>query len=181
MKRSSGGFVADLLDKANEFARISLQQISVSKKLLGTKVTVTRTSDDNKYKSVYGALYNSSLPGGSGKRTFDYVVLLNMNDMKKLYQMNTDTMEFYDNNNVLQMGDILTYVRSGREFKYKVTAVENWSDQEKILYKYTVTGLAETNISQNENCQNTSNGTGSRKEPKRNNCDGKISRSEFEL
>lgn len=170
MSKSSGGFVATLLDKANEFTRIAYKQIAFNKKVMGTKVQVSRTTEDNKYKSVYGTLYNSSLVGTAGKSSFEYVVLINMNDMKKLYQRNIEQLEFYDNEQVLQMGDVITYSRNSREFKFKIINIETWSDDENVIYKYTISGLSETNTQQNENCQNT-NKSSDQSKRSNNNCD----------
>lgn len=148
----SEGFAAKYLDKANEFERVILKQIDFYKKLQGTKVIVTRYSDDNKYKSVYGSLFSSSLVGEQGQKSFEYVVLINMHDMKKLYQRTIDSIEFYDNKDIIQQGDVLTYARGGNQYQFKVTSVDTWSDDYLVLNKYTLSGLRESTTEQNGSC-----------------------------
>lgn len=151
----SGGFVSDMHDASNHFHKIAFKQIKFNKKILGTKVLVTRTKQDSKYKKVYGALYNSGLKGNNNQESFEYVVLINMNDMHRLYQRTIDQLEFYDNEKVLDMGDTLTYYRSGRKYQFKITAVDTWSDDIDVLYKYTIAGMNEINTESDGNCQNS--------------------------
>lgn len=148
----SEGFVSKYLDKANAFERVMLKQIDFFKKLQGTKVIVSRYTDDNKYKSVYGSLFNSDLLGEEGKKSFEYVVLINMHDMKKLYQRTIDSIEFYDNKDIIKQGDLLTYSRGGNQYQFKVTSVDTWSDDSLVLNRYTLTGLRESTTEQNGNC-----------------------------
>lgn len=138
------GFVDGVLDSANRFNSVALLQMKMSKKILGTKVIVKRVKKDSKYSKVFGSLYTSENLDDEQVDEFEYTVLINKNDMLKLYQRNIDQLEFSDNENFLQKGDVLCYRRNDIEFKFKITEVETFSDAGGILYKYTLSGIIET-------------------------------------
>jgi hypothetical protein len=94
---ANNGFINKYLDNANTFYHIALQQFKFYKKLEGTKVVVSRVSNSSKYKEVFGTTYSSTLMNDNEKSEFEYVIIINMNDMKKLYQKNIDQLQFMDN------------------------------------------------------------------------------------
>jgi hypothetical protein len=142
---SSNGFINKYLDNANTFYHIALQQFKFYKKLEGTKVVVSRISNSSKYKEVFGTTYSSTLMNDNEKSEFEYVIIINMNDMKKLYQKNIDQLQFMDNQDTIKLGDVLTYTRKTQEYKFKVTDVQTFSEAEGVLYQYTIAGMTETN------------------------------------
>jgi hypothetical protein len=54
-----------------------------------------------------------------------------------------DQIEFYDNNNVLKSGDVVTFSRRDQEFKFKITRAETFSEAEGVLYRYIMMGMTE--------------------------------------
>jgi hypothetical protein len=145
-ERESNGFVADLLDNSNKFHSVALNQFKLNKKLLGTKVSVERISPNSKYREVFGGLYTSENLDDSEIERFSYVILLNMNDMKNLLSKNVNSLEIFDNENILRLGDVLSYRRRDQEYQFKVSSVETFSEAENVLYKYTLLGLLETQL-----------------------------------
>jgi hypothetical protein len=139
------GFVNKYLDNANLFYSIALKQFKVYKKLLGTKVVVTRILNDSKYKSVFGSTYHSTLRNDNEVKKFDATIIINMNDMKKIFQKTIDQLDFYDNERVMELGDIFIFSRKNQEYKFKVVNIESFSEASDVLWRYTATGLVEVN------------------------------------
>jgi len=137
------GFVNQLIDNANDFYAKAFQQFDFYKKLMGTRVIVTRMKDYSDYKEVFGNIYSSTLLDDSDKEEFEYVILINMNDMKPIFMKSIDQIEFYDNNNVLKSGDVVTFSRRDQEFKFKIIRAETFSEAEGVLYRYIMTGMTE--------------------------------------
>lgn len=142
---SKDGFVNRYLDNANKFYSTALKQFKFYKKIEGCKVIVSRISKDSKYKSVFGSIYSSTMVDDDEREEFPYVVVFNMNDMKKIFQKSIEQMDFYDNEDVLKLGDVITYARKGQEYKFKIVDVQSFSEAEGVLNRYTVTGMIETN------------------------------------
>lgn len=143
--QSNLGFNESLLDRSNLFYSVSLQQFKVQKAIQGIKVKVSRVKETSKYKKVLGSVYNSSAPDDDEVEEFDYTILIQVNEMKKLFQKNNNTMDFMDNDYVIHKGDVISYSRGNQKFEFKVTEVENFSDVKGVLYRYTIMGLKEYN------------------------------------
>jgi hypothetical protein len=139
------GFVNKYLDNTNLFYSIALKQFKVYKKLLGTKVVVTRILNDSKYKSVFGSTYHSTLRNDNEVKKFDATIIINMNDMKRIFQKTIDQLDFYDNERVMELGDIFIFSRKNQEYKFKVVNIESFSEASDVLWRYTATGLVEVN------------------------------------
>jgi len=139
------GFTEALLDAANGFYSSAMELMNMQKKLQGITVDVERNTHKDKYKAVFGSLYTSNLVGDDSVEHFPYVVLIQVNDMKNAYAKNIGSLDFYDNADVIQKGDLLSYTRGGMRFQFKVTAVETFSDVGGVLNHYTLQGLWETN------------------------------------
>jgi hypothetical protein len=142
---SDEGFINQLLDNTNSFYKLALSQWKIAKKLLGTKVTISRVKDSSKYQDVFGSIYTSTLLNDDDVTKFSYIILINMNDMKLIYSKNIDSFELFDNEDVLQVGDVISYSRKGQQYKFKVTKPESFSEAEGVLNKYTLLGIVETN------------------------------------
>lgn len=139
------GFVNSILDNTNRIHQIGLKQFSWWKKVQGTKCQVVRIKENTSYKNVFGSIANSTLPDDDDAEKFPYVVLISMNDMKKLFQKSIDPLQFYDNEGILQLGDILVFSRLSQEYKWKVTDIQTFSETGNVLNYYTISGLAEVN------------------------------------
>lgn len=142
---SDVGFVNIILDNTNHIHRIGLKQFSWWKKIQGTKCQVVRIKENTSYKNVFGSIANSTLPDDDDAEKFSYIILTSMNDMKKLFQKSIDPLQFYDNDSVLQLGDILVFSRLHQEYKWKVTEIQTFSETANVLNQYTITGLVEVN------------------------------------
>lgn len=139
------GFVNSILDNTNRIHQVGLKQFSWWKKVQGTKCQVVRIKENTSYKNVFGSIANSTLPDDDDAEKFSYVVLISMNDMKKLFQKSIDPLQFYDNEGILQLGDILVFSRLSQEYKWKVTDIQTFSETGNVLNYYTISGLAEVN------------------------------------
>jgi hypothetical protein len=143
---TGGGTLAEqLLDTTNSFYSATMSLMDTQKKLQGITVEVERNTDRDKYKKVFGSVYTSNLVDDDSVEHFQYVVLIQVNDMKNAYMKNVGSVDFYDNADVIQKGDLLSYTRGGQRFQFKVVAVETFSDVGGVLYHYTLQGLWETN------------------------------------
>lgn len=134
-----------LLDATNSFYSTAMSLMDAQKKLQGITVEVERSTDRDKYKKVFGSVYTSNLVDDDSVDHFPYVVLIQVNDMKNAYMKNVGSLDFYDNADVIQKGDLLSYTRGGQRFQFKVVAVETFSDAGGVLNHYTLQGLWETN------------------------------------
>lgn len=142
---SNLGFIESLLDNVNNIYSVGLNQLLWWKENLGTKCIVSRSTTRDKYRQVFGSIANSTLPDDVEADKFPYVFFINMNDMKKLYQKSTDQLQFYDNEDVLQLGDILIFSRLHQEYKWKVIDIQTFNETNLMLRQYTIAGLLEVN------------------------------------
>lgn len=142
---SNLGFVDIILDNTNRLYSVAFSQFSWYKKVQGTEVLVTRIKENTKLKTVFGSIATSTLADDSETTNFRYVILISMNDMKKLYQKSIDPIVFYDNEDRLQIGDLLIFSRGVQEYKWKITDVQTFSEAGGVLQQYTITGLTEVN------------------------------------
>lgn len=140
---NSEGFVGLLISNPNISYRVILQQFEWWKLAQGTKVQVSRILESTKYHHVFGSIASSTLPDDRDAERFPYVILISMNDMKKIFQKSIDPLQFYDNKSVLKIGDILIFSRNGQEYKWKITEVQSFGEAEEVLNQYSISGLNE--------------------------------------
>lgn len=140
---SQSGFIDVIQDNTLNFYKIAFYQFSWWKQFQGTKIQIIRITENSKYKSVFGSIANSTLPDDRDAEKIPYTILINMNDLKKIYQKSIDPLTFYDNENTIRIGDILAFNRRDQEYKWKVTDVQTFSEAEGVLYQYTIQGLNE--------------------------------------
>ena len=143
--KTNVGFVQQYLDNANQFYATALKQFSFYKKILGTKVIISRIKKTASVNIVFGASVSSTLPEDKDVEKFDHVIIINLNDMKNVYLKTAGEMDIYDNEDVIKIGDVLTYARKNQEYKFKVIRHESFSEAEGVLNKYTINSFTETN------------------------------------
>jgi len=139
------GFVNKFFDNCNKFYSIAFKQMAFSKKIMGTKVIVSRVAKNSKNRKVYGKMYNP-LPdevvveneNEKEIEEFEYVILINLNDMKDVYLRMVDQIEILDNEDKIQQGDILTFVRGGMMFRLKVVKHYSFSEVGGVLNRYPI-------------------------------------------
>lgn len=139
------GFVDEYLDNANRFYSIAMNQFDFYLKLMGTDVTIVRVKDDSKDKELFGATFTSDMLGDGDVDRLKYRILINLNDMRKIYQQTADQFEVFDNRDVMKLGDLIIYQRREREYKFKVIDVQAFSEAKNVLYRYTLQGYQEVN------------------------------------
>jgi len=137
------GFVESLLDNTNHVYSTMLKQFSWYKKILGTDVIVSRIKEMNKYKKVFGSKASSTIADDPELEKFQYVILISMNDMLRLYQETATQLQFYDNEDKLQLGDILTFSRKSMQYRWKITEIQTFSEANDVLRQYTIVGLSD--------------------------------------
>lgn len=142
---SDEGFLKNLINNQNAWMKVGLKQFDWAKKLQGTKCIVTRIKKSSKYSEVFGAIVTSTLQDDEDREEFPYVIIINMEDMLKLFQKSINSMDFMDNQDTLQLGDTISFSSNGQLFKFQITDIQTFSQQGGILNRYTIQGLVETN------------------------------------
>lgn len=142
---NNSGFVNIILDNTDRIYKLSFNQFRWWKKVQGTKCQVTRIKENDSYKNVFGSIANSTLPDDEDADKFPYIILISLNDMRKIFQKSTDSIQFYDNESILKLGDILTFSRLNQEYKWKIVDIQSFNETASVLNQYTISGLTETN------------------------------------
>jgi len=138
------GFTTAMIDRSHKFYKAALKQIKWMKKIQGVRVEVERIAKDSKYRTVLKGLYTSTNIGDDEIINFPYVALIQINDMKRLFLKQIDQLDFFDNEYILEKGDIISYCHGNTKFQFKISEVTNFSDVDGILYQYTLMGIKET-------------------------------------
>lgn len=136
-------FVDEYLVNANRFYSLAMNQYDFYLKIMGIDVTVIRIKDESIRKLVFGSTFTSDMIGDAETKRFKYRIVINLNDMRKLFQQLIDSFEVYDNQPILELGDLVTYVRGDKEYKFKIVDVQSFSEAAKVLYRYTFQGCQE--------------------------------------
>lgn len=139
------GFIKPIISNTNSWYKVGLKQFDWAKKTQGTKCIVTRLKEHNKYSSVFGAVATSTLKDDEERDEFPYVVIINMQDMLKLFQKSINQLDFYDNEDKLKLGDLIRFSSNGQEFKFQVTDIQTFGHAGHVLNRITLSGLVEVN------------------------------------
>jgi hypothetical protein len=142
--KESRGFVNQHLDNAKKFYSTGLKQFKFYKKLLGTKVVVSRGNNSD-WNYAFGSVFTDTSVNNENCIKFDYTVLINLNDMKDIYLKMVDPIDIYDNEDTLKKGDLLTFARGNQVYNFRVTKHETFSEAGNIINKYILGGIIETN------------------------------------
>lgn len=143
---SSLGFVEQLLDGSDWFYQVALKQFAWWKQVQGTKCIVNRiNAKEEKYYDVFGSVYSSTVKDDDNVEVFNYVILISMNDMKKIFQKSIDQLQFYDNEDKLKLGDIIIFSRKKQEYKFKIIDIQSHGEAQQVLNQYTIAGMTEVN------------------------------------
>lgn len=141
---SAEGMTSKILDIANKFYTAGAKAINIYLKLLGTEFIVSRPKDNSKWKNVFGGSYSSS---DTLENDYDYFttrLLVNLNEMKDVWNRNRDNVESYTNDGSLNVGDEVQYTRNGLTFRFKITQKMSFSEVSNIYYVYTLSSIIET-------------------------------------
>jgi hypothetical protein len=140
---SKVGFVDEYLDNANKFYSLAMNQFDFYLKLMGTDCTIIRITNESKQKEVFGSTYSSDLIGDGEIVRMKYRILINMNDMRKIYQQTIDQFEVYDNRPVMHLGDIIEFSRDKKTYKFKIVEEHAFSEAADVIYRYQLQGYQE--------------------------------------
>lgn len=143
---SNLGFVDKYFENANKFYELAMNQYDFYLKIMGIDILIIRVKENAIRKEVYGAVYSSDLLNDEDLIKIKYRIIINLNDMRKIWSKVADSFEVYDNRNVLQMGDIVQMVRRDNMYRFKVTNVESFSESERIIYRYYLQGYQEVKL-----------------------------------
>lgn len=132
------------LERANKFYSIGIKAIGLQMKLLGTDFVVLRPKDNSKWKNVFGGSYSSDSTLENDYTQFTTRLIINMNDMRDVWNRNRDTLESYSPDNSLMVGDELQFTRDKRTYRFKISMKQGFSEAADVLYVYTLSSIIET-------------------------------------
>lgn len=141
---SDEGMVSALQDRASKLYKIAAKSIGTMLKLNGTKFVVLRPKENSKWKNVFGGSYSSSTTLENDYTQFDTVLIVNLNEMKDVWNRNRDNLDAWTNDDSLEVGDELQYTRNGRTYRFKICMKQGFSEIADSLYQYTLMSIIET-------------------------------------
>ncbi len=133
-----------LLERANKVYEIGLKNISLQMKLLGTDFVVLRPKENSKWKNVFGGSYSSDSTLENDYEQFTTRLLINLNDMRDVWNRNRDTVESFSPDGSLKVGDELQFTRNKRTFRFKISMKQGYSEDAGVLFTYTLSSIIET-------------------------------------
>ena len=141
---NSEDMASKLLERANKIYAIGLKNINLQMKLLGTDFVVLRPKDNSKWKNVFGGSYSSDSTLENDYEQFTTRLLINLNDMRDVWNRNRDTVESFSPDGSLKVGDELQFTRNKRTFRFKISMKQGYSEDAGVLFTYTLSSIIET-------------------------------------
>lgn len=141
---SAENMASENLDKANKFYSIGAKAIKLQMKLLGTDFVVLRPKDNSKWKNVFGGSYSSDSTLENDYDQFTTRLIINMNDIRDVWNRNRDTLESYTPDGSLKVGDELQFTRNKRTYRFKISMKQSYSESADSIYIYTLSSIIET-------------------------------------
>ena len=141
---NSEDMASKTLDKANKLYSIGIKNIALQMKLLGTNFVVLRPKDNSKWKNVFGGSYSSDSTLENDYEQFTTRLIINMNEMRDVWNRNRDTVESYSPDGSLKVGDELQYTRDKRTYRFKISMKQGYSEASNVLFTYTLSSIVET-------------------------------------
>jgi hypothetical protein len=135
---------SQLLDKSGKFYQAALGTIKAQLALIGTNFVVLRPKDNSKWKNVFGGSYSSESTLENDYDQLTTTLLINMNDMKDVWNRNRDSLEAITDDGSLEVGDELQYTRAGRTFRFKISLKQGYSETADTIFAYTLMSIIET-------------------------------------
>ena len=132
------------LDKANKLYAIGLKNIKLAMKTIGTEFVVLRPKDNSKWKNVFGGSYSSESTLENDYEQTTTTLIINLNEMRDVWNRNRDVIESYTDDGSLQVGDELQYTRDKRTYRFKISMKQAYSEAATGLYAYTLSSILET-------------------------------------
>ena len=141
---NSEDMASKTLDKANKLYSIGIKNIALQMKLLGTTFVVLRPKDNSKWKNVFGGSYSSDSTLENDYEQFTTKLIINLNEMRDVWNRNRDTIEAYSPDGNLKVGDELQYTRDKRTYRFKISMKQGFSESAGVLFIYTLSSIIET-------------------------------------
>jgi hypothetical protein len=141
---SAEGMVNSLFDRSSRFYSICLKNIKFYMNLLGHNFVVSRPKENSKWKNVFGGSFSSDNTLENDYEQFTTRLIINLNDMRDVWNRNRDTIESYTPDGSLNVGDELQYTRDKRTFRFKIIQKQGYSEAAEVLYTYTLSSIIET-------------------------------------
>lgn len=138
------GMVNSQLDKANKLYAIGMKAIKTQLYLIGTDFVVLRPKDNSKWKNVFGGTYSSDSTLESDYEQFTTKLIVNLGEMRDVWNRNRDTIESVTNDGSLEVGDELQYTREKRTYRFKIVQKQGYSETADVMYNYTLMSIIET-------------------------------------
>ena len=133
-----------MLDQANKLYKIGLKGIKLQMDMLGTDFVVLRPKDNSKWKNVFGGAYSSDNTLENDYEQFTTKLIVNMNDMKDVWNRNQSQLQAFTNDGTLEVGDELQYTRDKRTYRFKVMSKQAFSEVADVWYTYILSSIVET-------------------------------------
>lgn len=133
-----------LLDQANKLYKIGLKGIKLQMNMLGTDFVVLRPKDNSKWKNVFGGAYSSDNTLENDYDQFTTKLIVNMNDMKDVWNRNQSQLQAFTNDGSLEVGDELQYTREKRTYRFKVMSKQAFSEVADVWFVYVLSSIVET-------------------------------------
>lgn len=131
-------------DKALKLYQIGLKGIKLQLALNGTNFVVLRPKDNSKWKNVFGGSYSSDSTLENDYDQFDTTLIINMNEMRDVWNRNRDSLEAWTNDGSLEVGDELQYTRDKRTYRFKISLKQSYGETTNSLFSYTLMSIIET-------------------------------------
>jgi hypothetical protein len=131
-------------DKALKLYQIGLKGIKLQLALNGTNFVVLRPKDNSKWKNVFGGSYSSDSTLENDYDQFDTTLIINMNEMRDVWNRNRDSLEAWTNDGNLEVGDELQYTRDKRTYRFKISLKQSYGETANSLFSYTLMSIIET-------------------------------------
>jgi hypothetical protein len=131
-------------DKALKLYQIGLKGIKLQLALNGTNFVVLRPKDNSKWKNVFGGSYSSDSTLENDYDQFDTTLIINMNEMRDVWNRNRDSLEAWTNDGSLEVGDELQYTRDKRTYRFKISLKQSYGETANSLFSYTLMSIIET-------------------------------------
>lgn len=133
-----------VLDQANKLYKIGLKGIKLQMDMLGTDFVVLRPKDNSKWKNVFGGAYSSDNTLENDYEQFTVKLIVNMNDMKDVWNRNQSQVQAFTNDGTLEVGDEIQYTREKRTYRFKVMSKQAFSEVADVWFTYVLSSIVET-------------------------------------
>jgi hypothetical protein len=141
---ATGNMSSMYQDMAQKFYQVALKNIKIQLAISGTQFVVLRPKDNSKWKNVFGGTFSSDSTLENDYEQFSTTLIVNLNDMRDVWNRNRDSVEAWTNDGNLQVGDELQYTREGRTFRFKISLKQGYSEAANSLFSYTLMSIIET-------------------------------------